>query len=77
MAYKNWHEKAQQKLSLGDRIADKVSTNMGSWRFIIIQSCIIAFWISGNAWLLFHFDPFPYRTYKRDSSVNTRDARVP
>ena len=60
MAYKNWHQKAQAKLSLGDRVADRVSSNMGSWRFITIQTCIIAVWIAGNAWLLFHFDPFPF-----------------
>ena len=60
MSYKNWHQRAQEQLSLGDRVADSVSTNMGSWRFIIIQTCIIAAWISGNAWLLFHFDPFPF-----------------
>ena len=60
MAYKNWHQKAQEQLSFGDRIADGVSAGMGSWRFIIIQTCIIAAWIAGNAWLLFHFDPFPF-----------------
>jgi uncharacterized membrane protein len=60
MAYKNWHQKAQDRLRLGDKVADKVSTGMGSWKFIIIQSAIIAMWIGGNAWLLFHFDPFPF-----------------
>ena len=60
MAYKNWHQKAQESLSLGDRIADSVSVGMGSWRFIIIQTIIIAVWVAGNVWLLFHFDPFPF-----------------
>ena len=60
MAYKNWHQKAQERLTLGDRVADGVSSGMGSWRFIIIQTIIIAAWIGGNAWLLFHFDPFPF-----------------
>ena len=60
MAYKNWHQKAQDKLKIGDRVADSVSTVMGSWRFIIIQTVIIVFWIGGNVWLLFHFDPFPF-----------------
>lgn len=58
--YKNWHQKAQDNLKLGDRIADSVSTGMGSWRFIIIQTIIITCWIAGNAWLFFHFDPFPF-----------------
>src|SRR5476651_730259 len=60
MTYKNWHQKAQDKLKLGDRVADSVSTGMGSWRFIIIQTIIIAIWIVGNVWLIFHFDPFPF-----------------
>ena len=60
MAYKNWHQKAEERLSLGDRIADNVSTTMGSWRFIIAQAIVIVIWICGNIWLLFHFDPFPF-----------------
>lgn len=60
MAYKNWHQKAQDNFKLGDRVADSVSTGMGSWRFIIIQTIIIAAWIAGNVWLIFHFDPFPF-----------------
>ena len=60
MAYKNWHQKAQERLSIGDRIADGVSVGMGSWRFIIIQTVIITIWVAGNAWLFFHFDPFPF-----------------
>src|SRR6266702_7489743 len=60
MAYKNWHQKAQDNLELGDRIANSVSTGMGSWRFVIIQTTIIVLWIAGNIWLIFHFDPFPF-----------------
>lgn len=60
MAYKNWHQKAQDKLTLGDKVADSVSSGMGSWRFIIIQTLIIIGWIAGNVYLLFHFDPFPF-----------------
>lgn len=60
MAYKNWHQKAQENRRFGDKIADSVSTGMGSWRFIIVQTVIIAVWVSGNVWLFFHFDPFPF-----------------
>ena len=60
MAYKNWHQKAQDRLTIGERIADSVSTGMGSWKFIIIQTFIIIAWIAGNVWLIFHFDPFPF-----------------
>lgn len=60
MAYKNWHQKAQERMTIGERVADSVSSGMGSWRFIIIQTFIIVVWIAGNVWLLFHFDPFPF-----------------
>jgi len=33
-----WHEKHKQSMSFGDRIADGVANNMGSWKFIIIQT---------------------------------------
>ncbi len=58
--YKNWHQKAQERLTIGERVADAVSVGMGSWRFIIVQTIIIFAWIMGNVWLFFHFDPFPF-----------------
>lgn len=45
---------------LGSRIADRVTGFMGSWRFIIIQTIIVAVWVLGNLYLLFHFDPYPF-----------------
>ena len=34
--------------SLGARLSDIISSTVGSWRFILIQSTIIAFWIFFN-----------------------------
>lgn len=45
---------------MGARVADLVVGFLGSWRFLIIQTIVVAIWIGGNAWLLFHFDPFPF-----------------
>ncbi len=45
---------------LGARVADRVTTFLGSWRFLIIQSIVVVAWIAGNIVLLFHFDPFPF-----------------
>jgi len=45
---------------LGARIADAVTTFLGSWKFIVIQTVIVVIWISGNVWLAFNFDPFPF-----------------
>ena len=47
--------------NLGERAADAVVAGMGSWRFVIAQSVIVAFWIAANVWLLSRpFDPFPF-----------------
>jgi uncharacterized membrane protein len=49
------------QISKGDRIADAVSATVGSWRFIIIQSSLLAIWILLNvtAWIK-HWDPYPF-----------------
>jgi uncharacterized membrane protein len=46
---------------LGERIADKVAAIVGSWRFIIIQSVILALWIVANVVAYWqHWDPYPF-----------------
>ena len=56
---------AQQPLrhrhTLGDRISDRVATVMGSWPFIIVQSCLLASWVVLNVIALIkHWDPYPF-----------------
>lgn len=52
---------ADEKLTRGDKIADAVAATVGSWRFIIIQSIVLAFWLVVNsiAWA-FAWDPRPF-----------------
>jgi uncharacterized membrane protein len=45
---------------LSARIADRVTTFMGSWAFIAIQTVIVAVWVAGNTYFAFHFDPYPF-----------------
>jgi uncharacterized membrane protein len=46
---------------LGDKIADAVASGMGSWRFIIIQSVIVAAWIALNLFaVVLRWDPYPF-----------------
>jgi uncharacterized membrane protein len=46
---------------LGARIADRVTGLLGSWRFLIIQTVIVAMWLVGNLVLLSRpFDPYPF-----------------
>lgn len=49
-------------LTFGEKIADKVASFGGSWKFIIIFSCFIVLWIVMNAFLLTHkdIDPYPF-----------------
>ena len=42
------------------RIADAVTTFMGSWTFIGIQTVIVALWVIGNTVMFFHFDLYPF-----------------
>jgi uncharacterized membrane protein len=45
----------------GQRIADSVASTMGSWRFILIQTTLLAAWVALNvtAWIR-HWDPYPF-----------------
>ena len=47
--------------SRGEKVADVVTATVGSWRFILIQSCLLAVWIVLNvtAWIS-HWDPYPF-----------------
>ena len=50
----------REDATLGARIADRVTDFIGSWKFLAIQTVIVAAWITGNVMLLFNFDPFPF-----------------
>ena len=48
-------------MTLGQRAADVVTTSVGSWTFILVQSGILAIWLIVNslAWIR-HWDPYPF-----------------
>lgn len=48
--------------TLGEKMADGVSSFGGSWRFIIIFASILVIWIALNSFLLLKrpFDPYPF-----------------
>jgi uncharacterized membrane protein len=56
------HRSARKpQLTMGQRIADTVAANMGSWRFIIIQSGILLVWIVLNVTAYIRqWDPYPF-----------------
>jgi uncharacterized membrane protein len=65
-AHRQIHEDLTQAetslpLTLGQRFADAVTTVIGSWRFIIIQSTLLFCWIVLNVLAyVHHWDPYPF-----------------
>lgn len=58
---KTWHQKHKEKLTSGQKVADKVAGVIGSWSFILIQTVIIIFWIAINLTAYVkHWDPYPF-----------------
>ncbi|WP_395735891.1 DUF1003 domain-containing protein [Prosthecobacter sp.] len=51
-----------QKLTFGERLADKIAAFGGSWSFIISFCLFLALWIAVNAGVLLKqpFDPYPF-----------------
>jgi uncharacterized membrane protein len=50
------------KLSVGQRMADRIASFGGSWRFIIIFGIFIFIWMCVNIFIFTHkqFDPYPF-----------------
>ena len=58
---RNMNAVHEERMTVGDRIADRVAATMGSWRFIIVQSTLLAIWISVNVTAVIrHWDPYPF-----------------
>jgi uncharacterized membrane protein len=59
---KNVNTEFDEKTNFGNRLADKIASFGGSWKFIIIFGIIITVWIGINTYLLLlkPFDPYPF-----------------
>jgi uncharacterized membrane protein len=53
---------AEENYTLGQRVADKVASGMGSWQFIIGQSIVLALWaiLNSVAWWVWKWDAYPF-----------------
>jgi uncharacterized membrane protein len=53
-----------EKMTLSQKMADKVASFGGSWVFISIFACVMVIWILLNSFILIKFnssfDPYPY-----------------
>ena len=61
MVSRNVNEIEEERLTAGQKLADKFADTIGSWRFIITQTVILIIWITLNvtAWVN-HWDPYPF-----------------
>ncbi len=48
------------KISTSEKLADKLTTFLGSWNFIIFQLLIILMWITLNVTKVIQVDEFPF-----------------
>lgn len=62
LASKNPNEEIEEKLSVGDRIADKIAEFGGSWSFILSFGAFMVCWISLNVFQIVSkpFDEYPF-----------------
>ena len=57
----NWHKKAKENLSAGQKAADAMRNGMGSWTFVITFIVFLAAWACINSidgWR--HWDEYPF-----------------
>jgi uncharacterized membrane protein len=61
---RNINHEFEDKLTFGQRLADKVASFGGSWTFIIIFAAVLLSWVLLNSFILARrgdsFDPYPY-----------------
>lgn len=50
----------EERLTLGQRVADRVAAFGGSWAFLGLFSVVITAWMVLNVMPVAHFDPYPY-----------------
>src|SRR5919201_3741866 len=49
--------------TFGETLADGIASFIGSWMFLIVQTCIVAAWITINSLVItgrIHIDPYPF-----------------
>ena len=59
-ATRNVNEAFEEKLTLGQRLADRIAEFGGSWPFVTVFIVLMAFWIMLNSSLPKPYDPFPF-----------------
>lgn len=50
----------EEKISFGEKVADKITAVAGSWTFIIIFTLFLILWIILNIYAFENVDPYPF-----------------
>ena len=59
-AARNPNEVIEERLTMGDRLADKLAAFGGSWSFILTFGVLLITWMAWNSINAQPFDPFPF-----------------
>jgi CRP/FNR family transcriptional regulator, cyclic AMP receptor protein len=57
---RNVLEEEEERLTVGQRVADRVAAFGGSWPFIFLFGGIMIVWMAINVLALTHYDPYPF-----------------
>jgi len=58
---RNLNQEEEERLTFGERIADRVASFGGSWTFIISFGLVLLAWMAVNLYMATHaFDPYPF-----------------
>ena len=62
---RNVNEEEDARLTVGDKLANRIAEFGGSWMFIGLLAVIIILWIVMHSWLIpgKHIDPYPYEFF--------------
>ena len=50
----------EEKVTLGEKVADKITQIVGSWKFIIGFCVFLFVWMMVNTYFIFTVDPYPF-----------------
>jgi uncharacterized membrane protein len=54
-------QRLREERTRGERLADTISDQIGSWRFLVVQTVVITIWMAVNiAGLALRWDPYPF-----------------
>jgi CRP/FNR family transcriptional regulator, cyclic AMP receptor protein len=62
---RNVNEEQDARLTVGDKLANRIANFGGSWMFIGLLGVVLILWVVLNSWLIYDwdFDRFPYQLF--------------